>query len=127
MCPAPIWCAQFKENEELFGDYQGESEHFGDDGWLLAQKLFEMGTRLAIARVDDEFIKSKGFEVGKLMHCMLNPIFGQSEFNFHLEQYIFRIMLSKRKNMIDEEVTEEVKKILHNKLEEWKDVKFQTI
>jgi hypothetical protein len=34
---------------ELFHDYPGESGHFGEDGWQLAQKMFEMGTRLAIA------------------------------------------------------------------------------
>lgn len=116
-----------KKDEDLFGHYTGESEHFGEDGWLLAQRSFEIGTRLAIARVDPEFKKSKGFDAGKIVHCMMNPNFGQLEYNFYLEQYIGRIMLAKGKSTIDEEVQNEVKRLLDAKLQEWRNSQFQTL
>ena len=116
-----------KEDDKLFGDYRGESEHFGEDGWQLAQKMFEMGTRLAIARVDSEFGKPRGFDIGKIVHCMMNPNFGQLEYNFYLEQYIGRVMLKKRKSTIDEEVENDAKRLLDEKLQEWKNTQFQTI
>ena len=116
-----------KDDDELFGDYRGESEHFGEDGWQLAQKMFEMGTRLAIARVDSQFGKSRGFNIGKIVHCMMNPNFGQLEYNFYLEQYVGRVMLKERKSTIDEEVESEAKRLLDEKLQGWKNAQFQTI
>jgi hypothetical protein len=116
-----------KADQSLFGDYKGETEHFGEDGWQLAQKIFEMGTRMAIARADTEFKKSKGFDVGKIVHCMMNPNFGQEEYNFHLEQFIGRVMLGKRKSTIDQEVEQEVKRLLDAKLQLWKGAQFQTL
>jgi len=116
-----------KGDDELFGDYRGESEHFGEDGWQLAQKMFEMGTRLAIARVDSQFGKSRGFDIGKIVHCMMNPNFGQLEYNFYLEQYVGRVMLKERKSTIDEEVENEARRLLDEKLQGWKNAQFQTI
>jgi hypothetical protein len=108
------------QEEELFFEYRGESEHFGDDGWQLAQKMFEMGTKLAIAVADPEFRKSLGFNAGKIVHCMMNPNFGSGERIFYLEQFIGRIMVEGRKNVVDETVENEARAALEAKLQEWK-------
>jgi hypothetical protein len=58
---------------------------------------------------------------------MMNPNFGQLEYNFYLEQYIGRVMLGKRKSTIDEDVGNEARRLLDAKLREWKGTQFQTI
>jgi hypothetical protein len=119
--------AIIKEDSELFGAYPGEARHFGEDGWQLAQRMFEMGTRLAIARADPDFGKGEGFDVGKIVHCMMTPNFLSNEYNFYLEQFVWRVMVMKGKMKTDEEVEEEVKRLLDAKLEEWKGVQMHTI
>lgn len=114
-------------DEGLFGEYSGESGHFGEDGWQLAQRMFEMGTRLAIALGDPEFSKGVGFEPGKIIHCMMNPNFGAMEYNFYLEQFVGRIMAMKRKTVVDEEVDAVTKQLLDAKLKEWKNAQLRII
>lgn len=113
------------EDHELYGEYSGEAGHFGEDRWQLAQKMFEMGTRLAIAQADPEFSKGIGFVPGKIVHCMMNPNFGAMEYNFYLEQFIGRIMGGK--TVVDEETERETKRLLDTKLKEWKNAQLRII
>jgi len=109
----------------LFGEYPGEAGHFGEDGWQLAQRMFEMGTRLAIASADPEFRKGVGFDAGKIVHCMMNPNFGSMEYNFYLEQFIGRVMGGK--TVVEEETERETKRLLDSKLKEWKNAQLRII
>jgi hypothetical protein len=122
--------AQFvviKGDHELFGTYAGESDHYGIEGWQLAQRMFELGTRFAIATVDPDFKKSIGFQMGKIIHCMLNPNLGASEYNFYLEQFIGRVMLQSRKNLIDNDVETKIRDLFEKKLGQMKSTQFRII
>jgi hypothetical protein len=115
------------EDPKLYGEYSGEAGHFGEDGWQLAQKMFEMGTRLAIAMADPEFSKEIGFQPGKIVHCMMNPNFGSMEYKFYLEQFVGRIMAINRKTVVDEELETKIKNLLDSKLKEWKNAQLRII
>lgn len=46
-----------KPEQELFVNYFGEASDFGEDGWEIVKKVFEYGSRMAIAKLDPEFKK----------------------------------------------------------------------
>jgi len=95
--------------EQQFTSYQEEAEDYGEDGWLIAKGVFEMGSPMAIAKVDPEFKRGRKFEEGKLLHCFLNSIghtntgimrngkFVPSEALFHLEEFIGRMLIIRQK------------------------------
>lgn len=95
------------------GDHQ-----YGIDGWEIAKKTFEYGSRLAIALLNPEFRKGKILREGKLIHCILNSLnYGKSEEKtFHITQAVERevmIISQERKvkpeNVNVEEATQRVK------------------
>jgi hypothetical protein len=85
------------------GDHQ-----FGIDGWEIAKRVFEYGSRLAIAFLDPKSRKGKLLREGKLIHCMLNSLNYDTsgEKIFHIAQAIERevVILSQEQKMKPEEV-----------------------
>jgi len=118
-----------KTDEELFRDYEGESKDFGEDGWKIAKKVFECGSRMAIAKFNSKFRKGKKFQEGKLLHCFLNSL-GYSTFGpekgitlealFHLGQFIGRMLILSNKQMLDQEAEEKIRDIFERTLNNWK-------
>jgi len=121
-----------KTERDLFTEYRGEAEDFGEDGWTITKKVFEMGGRMAIANFDPNFKKGRKFHDEKLLHCFLNSIGHSifirhirgkpvtSEALFHLNQFIGRILIIRGKRSIDSATAAEIKDLIENQIEELK-------
>lgn len=92
------------------GDYEPEvkDDQYGIEGWEIAKKIFEYGSRLAIGLVDPKFRKGELLREGKLIHCMLNSLgYGaREEKKFHITQAIEReiIIMSRERGVRPENV-----------------------
>jgi hypothetical protein len=118
--------------EEEFTSYSGEAEDYGEDGWVIAKKVFEMGSRTAIGKVDSTFRKGRKFEEAKMLHCFLNSIgfsaFGLSrddkfvtkEASFHLDQFIGRMLIIRNKRSLDSECEQEIEDLVHDEIMQMK-------
>lgn len=91
-------------------DYQPEvgDDQFGSDGWEIVEKVFEYGSRLAIALRDVEFRKGRLLHEGKLIHCMLNSLNynWHRERDFHITEAVGRevIIMSQERKVKPEDV-----------------------
>lgn len=94
----------FPKNSPEFSEYFGEEEDFGKDGWMIAKKFFEIGSRFALCKMDENkdrvILKKVGgviegkFDEGKFIHLILNQL-GYStpdEAQFHLNRFFERLM-----------------------------------
>jgi hypothetical protein len=118
--------------EQEFTSYSGEAEDYGVDGWFVAKRVFEMGSKMAIAQIDSAFRKGRKFDEGKILHCFLNSIghsvfgiikndkFVTSEAMFHLKQFIARIMIIRGKRSLDSETEQETRKLADDEIKQWK-------
>jgi len=94
-------------------NYQPEvrDDQFGVDGWEIAKKVFEYGSKLAIAVRDVEFRKGKLLHEGKLIHCMLDSVGydWRRERDFHIMEAIEReiVIMSHGRGMKPEDVNVE--------------------
>lgn len=79
-------------------NYQPEDrdDQFGVDGWEIAKKIFEYGSKLAIALRDVEVRKGQLFHEGKLIHCMLNSL----NYDWHRERDFHIIKAVERETII---------------------------
>jgi len=75
--------------------YSGETSTFGEDGWGIIQKFFEIGSEFALCTVDPDKKKvipgtMNGFTVEKLIHCFLNQtkVDYDQEFLFYLKRLV---------------------------------------
>lgn len=118
--------------EQEFTSYPGEAGDYGEDGWLVARKVFEMGSRMAIGQLDSAFRKGRKFEEGKILHCFLNSIgcgvFGLSrndkfvtrEAIFHLRQFMGRMLIIRDKKSLDLETEQEIRGLVDDEIDQWK-------
>jgi hypothetical protein len=107
-----------RENE-LFADYPGEAEDFGEDGWEIAKKVFECGSEMAIGKLDLDFRKGKKLQVGKLLHCLLNSLgysFSDYEAIYHLRAFVSRMLILERKETLDEALEAKIRAMLEEQL-----------
>ena len=121
-----------KNEEELFAEYRGESEDYGEQDWLIAKKAVEIGSRMGIAKVDPAFKKGRKFDEAKLLHCFLNSLgysmFGIRKQNrnvslealFHLNQFIGRMLITRGQKAVDPEIESEMETLFHEQIENWK-------
>ena len=118
--------------QELFTPYGGEAEDFGEDGWMITKRVFEMGSRMAIGKLDQEFRKGRKFEEGKLLHCFLNSI-GHgilvvnrggrpvtSEALFHLNGFLGRMLIIRGKRIMDNDTESEARGLIEEQIQWWK-------
>jgi hypothetical protein len=118
--------------EQEFTSYLGEAGDYGEDGWVIAKKVFEMGGRMAIGQIDSAFGKGRKFEEGKILHCFLNSIgrgvsgswrngkFVTREAVFHLEQFIGRVLIIRDKKGLDSETEREIRGLVDDEIDQWK-------
>jgi hypothetical protein len=118
--------------EQEFTSYPGEAGDYGEDGWVIAKKVFEMGGRMAIGQVDSAFRKGRKFEEGKILHCFLNSIgcgvsglssngkFVTREAVFHLRQFIGRMLIIRGKRSLDPEIGQEITGLVDDEIDQWK-------
>ncbi len=78
--------------------YTGEAIQYGTDGWRVAQDLFRVAAEIALLRVDGAAQKGTLFNLGKLIHCICNPVMGtqSAEMQFYHQRLMemFGIALS---------------------------------
>jgi hypothetical protein len=118
--------------EQEFTSYSGEADDYGEDGWFVAKRVFEMGSRMAIGHFDPAFRKGRKFEEGKMLHCFLNSIgwsvFGLSrngkvvtrEAIFHLKQFIGRMLIIRNKKSLDLDTEQEIRALVDDEIDQWK-------
>jgi len=118
--------------QQEFTSYSGEAEDYGEDGWVTAKKVFEMGSRMAIGQIDSAFRKGRKFEEGKILHCFLNSIgcgisgisrndkFVTREAIFHLKQFIGRMLIIRHKKALDSETEQEIRGLVNDEIDHWK-------
>jgi hypothetical protein len=117
---------------ELFTPYERETVDFGEDGWMIAKKVFEMGSRMAVAKLDPESRKGRRFDEGKLLHCFLNSI-GHgilvvnrggrpvtSEVLFHLNSFLGRMLIIRGKRIMDNDTESETRGLIEEQIRWWK-------
>jgi len=119
------------EQQEL-ATYPGEAEDYGEDGWLIAKRVFEIGGRMAIGQIDSAFRKGGKFEEGKILHCFLNSIgcgvsglfrndkFVTRETIFHLKQFTGRMLVIRDKRSLDPETEQEIEELVDDEIHQWK-------
>jgi hypothetical protein len=92
-------------------DYQPEVKEYGIDGWEIAKKMFEYGSRLSIALVDPRFQRGHLLREDKLIHCILNSCNYDtpSELMFHIYRAIERqvMTISQERGVKPEDVNKE--------------------
>ena len=118
--------------EEMFTNYPGEAADYGEDGWMIAKKIFEMGSRTSIANVDSTFRKGRKFEEGKMLHCFLNSVgystFGLSIHNklvtkeamFHLDEFVGRMLILRGERSLDSECEQQIQELVQDEINQWK-------
>jgi len=91
-------------------DFQPESkdDQYGIEGWEIAKRVFEYGSRLSFALDTPDFRRGRLLHQGKLFHCMLNSLsYGPTEErDFYLTQAVERQgqLISQERNMSPENV-----------------------
>lgn len=80
----------FLERVEFGHDYTGEAAQYGGGGWRVAQDLFRVAADIAMARTDDGVQKADLFNLGKLIHCICNPVLGTQTAEMQL--YVQRLL-----------------------------------
>jgi len=117
--------------QDPFTSYTGEAADFGEDGWTITKKIFEMGSRMGIAKLDPESKNGRKFVEVKLLHCFLNSIghsilavkrqgkFVTSEAFFYLDSFIGRMLIIRDKRVMDPEVAEEIGSLTEEKIQWW--------
>jgi hypothetical protein len=118
--------------EQEFTSYPGEAGDYGEDGWTITKKVFEMGSKMAIAQIDSASKKGRKFDEGKILHCFLNSIgysvfaiskngkFVTREAMFHLKQFIARMLIIRSKRSLDSETEQETRKLVDDEISQWK-------
>jgi len=118
---------------ELFTLYEGEAVDFGEDGWVITKKVFEMGSRMAVAKLDPESRKGRKFDEGKLLHCFLNSTghgsvvvykggrLVTSEALFHLNSFLGRMLIMRGKRIMDDDLANEVRGLIEEQMRWWKE------
>ena len=118
--------------EQEFTTYPGETGDYGEDGWVIAKKVFEMGGRMAIGQTDSAFGRGRKFEEGKILHCFLNSIgCGATGFSrngkpvtreavFNLKQFFGRMLIIRDKNSLDPEIEQEIRWLVNDEIDQWK-------
>lgn len=79
----------FVEKLEFNREYIGEVFSFGEDGWKIAKKFFEISSKFAISQVDTNFKKEKEYTDEKLIHCFCNQV--HISYPKEIEFYIRRL------------------------------------
>ena len=100
------------------GEYLGEEEAFGREGWVITYKIFEWASRGEILRLNPDIQKGPLFDEGKIIHCFLN-CWGYKildEFKFHLSSSLERMSVLKGIIEWDPEVAKEMIKELENRV-----------
>ena len=97
--------------------YAGEAESYGENGWNIAKRVFELGSRMAISLFDEKFDRGKSFQQTKLIHCFLNPQ-GVQEADFHLDTFIGRVLIESGKTKLDQVAREAIERQFARALEE---------
>jgi hypothetical protein len=109
-------------------DYRGEVEKFGKDGWKIAQKYFEIASRVSISKVDGSDIR-KAFNEGHFVHYLLNPngYDDAAEMLFHLHSFIGRLLIKNNLQEINEDVKREAIELLDKILKDYEGKKLELI
>ena len=106
-------------------DYQPEVKEYGTDGWEIAKKMFEYGSRLAVGLVDSKFRKGELLRESKLIHCMLVSLGydAREEKKFHIMCAIEReiIIMSQERRVKPENIDlEEAKQRVEEQIHKMK-------
>lgn len=121
------------------GEYTGELEDYGEDGWTITKKVFELGSRMAIALADPNSKKGRKFSAGKLLHCFLNSL-GYSIFFkrlndrvvtrealHHLDEFIGRMLILRKKPTMDLEIESEIERLTKDQVSSWRGKSIQLV
>ena len=83
-----MWDLGFIKNIDFNESYIGEQKSFGEDGWEIAKRFFEISSRFAISLIDESFVKGKEFNDEKLIHCFCNKVHitYQQEIEFYIRR-----------------------------------------
>jgi len=102
---------QLVNGKQITKDYHGEASDFGEDGWELTKQLFEIGSKIAIGQLVENFRKGEKFVPGKLMHCFLNQ-HRVNEEKFHATQLVGRVLITLNASSVTNDVENRARRLL---------------
>jgi hypothetical protein len=108
-------------------EYNGECEKFGEKGWVIAQRVFEYGSRVSLFVLKDNATNppngGEEFRPEKFIHCFLNQLGSNDVFYksvngqcicdetlFHFDRYFERMAVKEEKTL--EQAKDVIKKLL---------------
>jgi hypothetical protein len=107
------------DGKRITKGYPGEVDGFGQDGWELTKQLFEIGSKIAIGKISENFRKGEKFTPGKLVHCFLIQHMVNEEM-FHAVELVGRVLIHLHSNTVTTEVENRARRLLEEALKKLK-------